>query len=164
VSALIAASAWIAIPVGAVPVTFQVFFVVLAALLLPPAWAAASMGAYLALGAIGLPVFSGGQGGLGVLAGPTGGYLFGFLAGAFLGSLVRRPLAGRAPAVAADAVAAVTVVAVVYVFGVAQLAVVANLSTLQAVAAGVVPFIGADALKAAAAVAAASAIRRARGY
>ena len=92
VTALIAASAWITLPLGAVPVTLQVFFVVLAALLLPPGWAAASMLAYVVLGAAGLPVFSGAQGGLGVLAGPTGGYLIGFVAGATLGSVLRLAL------------------------------------------------------------------------
>ena len=65
VTALIAASAWLTLPLGAVPVTLQVFFVVLAALLLPPGWAAASMLAYVVLGAAGLPVFSGAQGGSG---------------------------------------------------------------------------------------------------
>lgn len=161
-TALIAVSAWIVVPLGAVPVTLQTFFVVLAALLLPPGWAAASMLCYVALGAAGLPIFSGAQGGLGVLAGPTGGYLVGFVLGAAAGSAVRVVLARRISAWAADLVAAAVVLAIVYAVGVAQLALVANLTVVQALAAGALPFIAADVAKAAVAVGVASAVRRAR--
>ncbi|HSK46573.1 MAG TPA: biotin transporter BioY [Coriobacteriia bacterium] len=162
VAALLAASAWITIPVGAVPVTLQVFFVVLAALLLPPRWAMASMGLYLALGAAGLPIFSGANGGLGVLLGPTGGYLWGFLLGAGTGALARTALEGRVRPVLADAIAALDVIAVVYIVGAAQLAFVANLTAGQAITAGILPFILPDLAKAAVAAVAASAVRRSR--
>jgi biotin transport system substrate-specific component len=162
VTALIAASAWVTLPLGAVPVTLQMFFVVLAALLLSPGWAAASMAAYLVLGAVGLPVFAGGQGGLGIVVGPTGGYLIGFVIAAFLGAHCRRLCARRMPSVGADALAATVVVGLVYLIGAMQLAVVAGLSVGQAVVAGVVPFLLPDAAKAAAAVGAAALIRRAR--
>jgi biotin transport system substrate-specific component len=172
VTALLAASAWITIPFGVVPVTLQVFFVVLAALLLSPLWAAASVGAYLVLGAAGLPVFAGAQGGLGVIAGPTGGYLVGFLVGAFLGSMVRirfapralRSVADHSAATAiADMMAAAVVIACAYAIGVVQLMLVLDLGLVGALAAGVVPFIVPDAIKAVVAVAAAGTIRRARG-
>ncbi|MCL2503820.1 MAG: biotin transporter BioY [Coriobacteriia bacterium] len=90
--ALLAASAHITIPLGVVPVTLQVFVVVLATLLLVPEWAAAAVALYLAMGALGLPVFSAGQGGLGVIAGPTGGYLVGFLVGIPAGAYMRAVL------------------------------------------------------------------------
>lgn len=164
-TALISASAWVSIPLpSGVPVTLQIFFVVLSALLLTPGWAFASMGGYVLLGAAGLPVFAGAKGGLGVLAGPTGGYLVGFAVGALLGAFFRGLLerAGR-PGLTADAVAAAVVVVCVYVIGTVQLSIVLGLSPVAAIAAGVAPYILGDVLKAAAAVAAAVAIRRARG-
>lgn len=164
ITALIAASAWITIPLGAIPLTLQVFFVVLAALLLKPRWAAASMAAYLALGAIGLPIFSGAKGGLGVLAGPTGGYLIGFVVGATVGALLRTALERRLGSLVADVIAAASVIVIVYAIGTVQLAVVLDLSAVKAIAAGVVPFVAIDAAKAVAAVAAAAAIRRARSF
>ncbi|MDZ4063077.1 MAG: biotin transporter BioY, partial [Coriobacteriia bacterium] len=88
-AALLAASAWITIPIGAVPVTLQVFVVLLAGLVLSPGSAAAAVGVYLLLGTAGVPVFSGGTGGFGVLLGPTGGYLVGFFFAAPLISVVR---------------------------------------------------------------------------
>ena len=162
VAALLAASAWITIPVGAVPVTLQVFFVVLAALLLPPAWAGASIAGYIALGAVGLPIFSGAQGGLGVLAGPTGGYLAGFLVGAVVGAVVRQLVAAHASAVVADAACAAVVIAATYAIGATQLGIVLGMSPAKAFAAGVVPFVGVDAIKAFVAIGAAAAIRKAR--
>ena len=75
---LITVCTWLCIP-AAVPFTMQTFAVFLASLLLDGKRGAVSVFVYLALGAVGLPVFSGFQGGVGVLFGPTGGYLFGFL-------------------------------------------------------------------------------------
>jgi biotin transport system substrate-specific component len=162
VAALMAAFAWISIPVGAVPITLQVFVVVLAALLLPAAWAFYAMLAYLVLGAIGVPVFAGGHAGLGVLLGPTGGYLIGFALAAPLGAFLRQTLERRgARQIVVDTSAAVLVVLVIYLTGWAQLTVVAHLTPLQAFVAGVVPFVGPDAVKAAVAIAVAAAVRKA---
>lgn len=163
-AALLAVSALPAIRLGPVPLTLQVLVVVLAALLLTPAQAALAVGAYLAVGAAGLPVFAGMLGGVAVLAGPTGGYLWGFLGGATAGAALRaRMVSSGARPVAADAAAAAAVIFVVYVLGVAQLAVVAHLAFAPAIAAGAVPFIGPDIAKAVAAVGLAAAIRRATG-
>jgi len=162
-AALLCASVLFTLRLGPVPFTLQVFVVVLIALLLPPATAALAVGVYLVAGAIGLPVFSGMVGGLGVLVGPTGGYLLGFLAGAAAGAYVRERLtwAGTRQ-VLADAVAAVVVVALTYTIGAVQLALVAHLGAGAAVAAGVVPFLVPDVAKATVAVGVAAAVRRAR--
>ena len=165
VAALLMAVSGLALPIGVVPMTLQVFVVVLAALLLAPRWAAVSLGVYLLAGAVGLPVFSGMKGGLGVLVGPTGGYLWGFLLGAVAGSITRlglERLTGRRGWLA-DSVAAAVVVAGVYVAGWLQLVAVAHLAAGAAFAAGVLPFIAIDVAKAAAAVAVAAGVRRARG-
>ena len=66
IAALMAVTGWVSLPLGAVPVTLQTFAVALAALLLPPAWAAGSMAIYVAIGAAGVPVFASGHAGLGV--------------------------------------------------------------------------------------------------
>lgn len=66
------------------PLTLQTFAIALCGFCLGGRRAAVSVGVFLALGAVGLPVFSGFRGGVGVLVGPTGGFLFGFIAMAFL--------------------------------------------------------------------------------
>lgn len=75
-----AVCAWISIPFGYIAFTLQTFAVSLALFTLGGKWGTASVCVYLLLGAVGLPVFSGFQGGLGTLLGVTGGYLWGFVA------------------------------------------------------------------------------------
>jgi biotin transport system substrate-specific component len=162
IAAFMAATGWIAIPVGPVPVTLQVFGVVLAALLLSWEWAAAALAIYLVLGAAGVPVFSAGGAGVGVVLGPTGGYIIGFVLGAPIGAWLRVRLERRGVRqVVADSLAAAAVVAVIYLCGWLQLAAVMHMSLLKAFAVGVVPFVVPDVVKAAVAVAIASAVRAA---
>ena len=78
-AALLCISAWLAIPFGQLAFTMQTFAVSLCLYLLGGKLGCAAIFAYLLLGGIGLPVFSGFRGGLGVLLGATGGYIFGFL-------------------------------------------------------------------------------------
>lgn len=73
----------IPIPTG-VPVTLQTFAVALCAFVLGPKLGTISVFLYLAMGAVGIPVFSGFSGGFGILFGMTGGFLWGFLLMAFL--------------------------------------------------------------------------------
>ncbi|MDI6022875.1 biotin transporter BioY [Leucobacter sp. UT-8R-CII-1-4] len=90
-AALIAAASVIAIPIGAAPITLQTFAVLLAGAALGAGRGFLSVLLYLALGAIGLPVFAGGAAGLAPFAGPTIGYLVGMpLAAWFTGFLVAR--------------------------------------------------------------------------
>ena len=79
-ASLLAICAWICIPVSDISITMQTFGLFLALLLLGGKWGSVSVGIYLLLGAVGLPVFSGFRGGLGHLIGVTGGFLWGFLA------------------------------------------------------------------------------------
>ena len=72
--------AWLAVPMGDIAVSLQTFAIFLTLGVLGGRDGTATCFVYLALGAVGLPVFTGFQGGLGVLLGPTGGYLWGFLA------------------------------------------------------------------------------------
>ena len=79
-AAILAVLSIIQIPMpSGVPVTLQTFAVALCGYVLGKKWGFASTFLYVLIGVIGLPVFSGMKGGFGVLAGPTGGFLFGFL-------------------------------------------------------------------------------------
>ena len=73
------------VPIGAVPISLANFVICLTAWLLGPKFGTLSVVIYLVLGAIGIPVFSGYGAGLAKLAGPTGGYLVGYLLLAFIG-------------------------------------------------------------------------------
>ena len=79
-AALILVCTHLAIPLpSGVPLTLQTFAVALGGFLLGPTYGTLAVGVYLLLGAAGLPVFSGFTGGIGRFAGPTGGFLLGFL-------------------------------------------------------------------------------------
>ena len=77
-TALLCLCAWLAVPVGDIYITMQTFGICITLLLLGGKYGSISIFAYLLLGAVGLPVFSGFRGGMGVLLGPTGGYIWGF--------------------------------------------------------------------------------------
>lgn len=87
--ALIAICSWISIPT-VIPFTLQTFAVCLTAALLGPRTGTAAVAAYILLGALGVPVFSGFRGGPGVLLGPTGGYILGFVLTALVVGLAAR--------------------------------------------------------------------------
>lgn len=78
-AALMCALCPISVPIGPVPVSLSVMVIMLTVYILGAKGAAISYVVYLLLGAAGMPVFSGFTGGLAKLAGPTGGYLIGFL-------------------------------------------------------------------------------------
>lgn len=139
-SALLAVSAQIAIAVPAVspvPITGQTFAVLLVGALLGSRRGAAAVLAYLVEGLAGLPVFAAGGAGAAHLAGPTGGYLLGFLVAAWVvGRLAERGWDRRFPAT----VAAMSVgTLLLFVPGVAWLSVF--IGPERALIAGVLPFI-----------------------
>lgn len=83
-AALLALSSQVVIPLGPVPHTLQIFFVLLAGIILGSRFGAVSVLVWIALGIFGLPVFAQGKAGMSVVAGPTGGFLFGFAVCAFV--------------------------------------------------------------------------------
>lgn len=117
---LMVVAAFIRIPFPLVPLTFQTAVAVSAGLLLGPAAGAASMGVYLFMGLLGLPVFAGG-GGFAYVLELTFGYLLGFVAAAFVAGAVRG--GGRLTFVRA-AIAALAGCAVNYLVGVPYFAVI----------------------------------------
>ena len=148
--ALTAVGAYIVIPIPPVPVTMQTFFLYLAACLLGGPLGAWSSTVYVLIGAVGLPVFAAGKGGLGVLMGPTGGYLIGFIAGAYVTG--RLAQAGRPAGTVRLLLAMAAGTACLYTLGVAQLMLVARLPLVKALVVGVLPFLLGDAVKMAAVV------------
>lgn len=143
--------------VGGVPFTLQVLFVLLAGMVLGARWGLASVAAYLVLGLI-APVYAQGSGGLAILLGPTGGYLWGFLgAVALIGMLARRTSGSRF--VTTLPVAAAGLIPI-YVLGAAWLSWHLDIGIGEAVAVGVVPFLAFDLAKAAIVAAVAVALFR----
>lgn len=135
--AITAVGAYIVIPLPLVPITMQTFFVSLAPALLGGALGALSQIIYVLIGLIGLPVFAGGKAGFGVLIGPTGGYLAGFIIGAYIiGKLIELK---ERPGFVWIASAMVVGHIALYALGVAQLMFVAKLSLGKAIAVGVIP-------------------------
>ena len=162
-TALVAACAHVSLPLyfTPVPLSMAPFAVLLLGLLLNPRLAAATLGTYLAEGAMGLPVFAplplatGGAGNLGLahLAGPTGGYLLAYpLAAALIAFLVRRTDRGFAPAAFSAAAGSL----VILFCGGLWLAALTHASAQSVFTLAILPFLPGDALKVAAAAGLAS--------
>ena len=160
--AIIVVCAWVTIPIGPIPFTLQMFAITFAIVVLEPKQCMSAIIAYLVLGTIGVPVFSGMRGGFGVLAGPTGGFLWGYIFGValacgFLYLMRRRGVDNFLVGV----VAGLLFTAVAYVCGWAQYMGVANVGPAASFAVTVAPFILVDIIKVVAAVAVAQAVRAA---
>lgn len=137
------------IPFSPVPVTGQTFAVALAGASLGARRGVLAMVLYLAAGSLGLPVFSEGRSGTAVLTGPTGGYLVGFVAAAWVAGATARSGFGRSFA-SALMVMALSHLAVLAV-GVPWLAL--KVGAGRAVEKGFAPFLPGAALKSALAAA-----------
>jgi len=163
-TALLAACAHVAIPLWftPVPLTVQPFGVLLLGLLLSPRMAAGTVAAYLAEGALGLPVFAPttvALTGLAHLFGPTGGYLLAYPAAALLIAFLQRRLGGS---FSMNLLSTAAGDLLILAGGTLWLAALTHASIPAAVALSVVPFLPGDALKAATAAAAAGGLRRLR--
>ncbi len=157
-SAVVAMCAHVALPLyfTPVPLTLQPFAVLLLGLLFSPRLAGATLVAYVAEGALGLPVFAPGtmaSGGVAHLFGPTGGYLLCYPAAAAMVSWLwrrgRRSFATAALSAAAGDLA-------ILVCGALWLAAFTHLSALPSIALAVLPFMPGDALMVASAAAVAA--------
>jgi len=159
-AAFIAAGAYLAIPICPVPITLQTLFVLLTGLLLGSRWGAASVAIYLLAGIAGLPVFSAGQSGIGQIIGPKGGYMIGFLAAAYLTGLIRENTANlKNNPIVFDVTAMLCGTAAIYLFGVIWLKIITGMEWGKTLGLGMYPFLPGDALKIAAAVFIARALR-----
>jgi len=142
---LIALGSWVSVPVGGIPFTLQTLFVLLAGIVMHR-YGAVPVTLYVLLGALGLPLFHNGMAGIGVLLGPSGGYLIGFIFEALI-----TDIAWEHPSRIIRIGGIIVATAVIYLFGVAWLMYSMHLGFMAAVTAGVLPFLIGDAIKAAAA-------------
>jgi len=137
------------LPFTPVPVTLQTLAVILAGAMLGPVWGPASQLLYLGVGICGLPIFAGGIGGPAVLLGPTGGYLIGFVVGAWIAGLLVRPGADWARLGAG----LLTAHAVIFVCGLSHLLSFTGMSVGAVIELGLLPFLPGAAVKTMAAAA-----------
>ena len=144
-AALTGVSGWIAIPLPYVSVTLQTLFTIISGAVLGPYFAALSMIVYILLGVVGLPVFSRGQSGLGVLFGPTGGYLIGFVLSVIVIGLIVR--AKEKPGYLWMCFAMAVGIIIIDACGVAQLALITGLSLEKAAVVGALVFVPTDVVK-----------------
>ena len=159
-----AVTAWVTVPIGPVPLSLSPLAIFFTLFALKPRDAFIAICGYVALGAIGLPVFTGFRGGIGALFGPTGGFIMGFVVGAcivlplshllskraafasdqratFLGGQVKRGFLLR------SLIVGVCFAAIYYVFGWLWLMWVGQLTAEAAFVAAVAPFVVPDLLK-----------------
>ena len=144
-AAVIAVMAQISVPLGPVPFTLQTAVIPGLLLLLNRRAALICLVVYLLLGLIGLPVFSAGRAGPGILLGPSGGFLFGFFPAILLGKLLlgkaTEPLLWRA------FIASTIAVYTTFVFGTIQYAIVMGVTLQQAFITAALPFLLGDLAK-----------------
>lgn len=143
-TALLCVLAPLSIPIASVPISASTFVVYLAAVLLGARYSIICICLYLLLGIIGLPVFAGWGSGIGVILGPTGGYLIGYLLIALFTGLFMRY--GKEK-ISMIAVGMVLGTVACYALGTVWLAYQLSLDAKAAIMAGVIPFIPGDLLK-----------------
>ena len=142
-AALIAVLAQISMPIGPVPFTLQNFAIGLIATVFRPREAVLSVGLYLLLGAIGLPVFANGGAGFHVLVGPSAGYLWIDLVYAGLASYLIHTNSGVLRIFFSNLLGD----SLVFVGGILSLHFLAGMPFDKALAVGVIPFIIPDLAK-----------------
>lgn len=156
-AALTAVCSWISIPLGftPVPMNLATLAVFLAGGLLGKKHGAISLTVYALVGAVGAPVFAGFRGGFSVLAGPTGGYIIGYIAAAFVVGLIVADGSGngdgagsgKAAAVIRRAAAMVAGLAACYALGTAWFMISTGTGFGAAMVACVIPFLPGEIIK-----------------
>ena len=133
----------LSVPIGPVPISLTNFAIYLSLYLLDWKKGTISYILYLLLGLVGLPVFSGFTGGIGKLAGPTGGYIIGFIPMAIIAGIVIDKFSQRWIQILGMIVGT----AICYAFGTAWFCIQAGYTVSAALAVCVIPFIPADLIK-----------------
>lgn len=144
-AAITAILAQVNIPLPLVPISGQTLAVGLTATILGSKRGVYAMVCYIAMGAVGLPVFAEMNGGAQVIVGPTGGYIYGFVVTAFLtGYILEKTSFSFIMAMVANVVGMVVTLAI----GTVHLKVMLDMGWNEALAAGVYPFIVVGLIKA----------------
>ena len=140
--------AQLSIPIGTVPITLSILSVYLGGALLGRKLGTLSIILYILLGTIGLPVFANFKGGIQVLFGPTGGYLFGYIIATYIVGMGYQIFSDNLKKdYFSFILLSIIGLVVIYLLGVTQLKYVLNFTWNQAYAAGIKPFIVLDILK-----------------
>ena len=146
--ALITVCAWVTIPVFAIPFTLQTFAVAFVGALLGWKKGTAAVVVYVLMGLVGVPVFAGFKSGVVALAGPTGGYIVGFVFLALFPALANLlPITKTAKRCAISYLFMVIGLAVCYAFGTAWFVVMYDCTVGYALMMCVVPYLAADFIK-----------------
>ena len=153
-AALTAIGAFITIPVGPVPITLQSLFVLLSGIILGSRKAMLSQVAYIMLGLIGLPIFSGFSGGFQHILKPSFGFLIGFVAAAYVaGKFTEKEKTFRSFILAVfSATVVMYIIGLPYMYYILNIMLAKNFSIMQVLNMGMFMFIPADTLKAVIAV------------
>lgn len=144
ISALMCLLGPLSIPIGAVPISMTNFVIFIAVFLLGVKLGTISYCLYLLIGMAGLPVFSGYSGGLAKLAGPTGGYLVGFIFTALISGIFIKKSHGK---IIITVLGMAIGMLVAYLFGTAWFVIEARCSVWYALTVCVFPFLIGDAVK-----------------
>ncbi len=145
-TAFIALAAQISIPMFPVPMTLQTMAILIVGLTFGSRLGLATLVTYLGEGAMGLPVFAGGNGTLAYMMGPTGGFLIGFVGMAWLAGLAVEK--GFAKGVVSTALVAMVISALLYIPGLAWPAALLGKTVAQLWSGWMMPFLAGDVLKA----------------
>ena len=140
---LISVSAMITVPFGAVPFTLQTFAITLVLYITNPKTSLVTLLLYLALGAIGAPIFSAMKGGIGSLLGPTGGFLWGYALGIYPVNMLLQ----KTKSAPVQILLGCLLTLIAYILGCAQYMLVAGVSLQVALLTTVAPFIAIDLAK-----------------
>ena len=161
-AALIAVCGFISIPIPGtpIPIVLQNMLTVLTGLMLGPVWGTIATVLFLAAGALGLPIFSGGTGGFAKLMGPTGGFLYGYaLATLIAGIIAQRPVYGKKTSLLRLILATVCGFVIMYIPGVLHFMRVMEKTFTQTMTLCVLPYIPGDIIKTIIAILLASKLR-----
>ncbi|MCI8648933.1 MAG: biotin transporter BioY [Anaerotruncus sp.] len=158
-AALTAICSQIAIPIPPIPINLALLSVYLSGALLGARLGALSQLVFMLVGAVGMPVFSGFRGGIAVLVGPTGGYIIGYLAAAWIIGFICEKWGCNFYKLV---IAILIGTAVCYAFGTAWFVVLTGKTLVAALGACVLPFLPGDAAKTIAAAAIVPAIAKVR--
>lgn len=151
-AAIICIAGFISVPVGPIPLVLQNVVAISAGLIFGLPQGAAAVGMFLAVGTLGLPVFSGARSGIAVLNGPTGGFLIGYFIGALIAGYIATSPAPDEKAFSRENIfrlvrAAIAGLGFMYLIGILNFRRVTGASFYQSLSLCIVPFVIPDIIK-----------------
>ena len=146
-AALICVASPFSIQVGPIPITLATFAIYLTGAILGGKRGMVATAVYILIGAVGLPVFSGFRGGFGVLFGPTGGYIIGYIPLVLITGIFAEMNAKKINRAVVTVIGMILATAALYTFGTVWYMIVSGNDLVTALTACALPFIPGDAIK-----------------